>query len=56
MTGKSFAVPKTKAGTKPAAGEETMARIGPAGGTRLAVSKASAAAVPPQLPKAKPKG
>lgn len=54
MTGKSFAVPKTKAATKPAAGEETMARIGPAGGTRLAVSKA--AAVPAQQPKAKPKG
>ena len=52
MTGKTFAVPKTKAATKPAAGDETMARIGPAGGTRLAVSKADASAAPA---KARPK-
>ena len=52
MTGKSFAVPKTKAATKAAAGDETMARIGPAGGRRLSVSKADAAPAPV---KAKPK-
>ena len=54
MTGKSFAVPKTKASaTEPAAGDEAVARIGPAGGTRLAVSKADAAPAPAR---AKPKG
>ena len=52
MIGKRFAVPKTKASPEAAATDETMARIGPAGGTRLAVSKADASAAPV---KAKPK-
>ena len=55
MKGKSFAVPKTKVATKPAASGETMARIGPAGGTRLAISKKAPGAAPTPS-KAKPKG
>lgn len=54
MTGKSFAVPKTKASPEATAGDEAVARIGPAGGTRLAVSKADAAPAP-SPPRAKPK-
>ena len=54
MTGKSFAVPKTKPSAKAAATDETMARIGPAGGRRLSVSKADAAPAPAP-PRAKPK-